>query len=661
MTRQSRIARAVACHQSGNLAQAERLYRAALRANPAEFDALHLLGVLEAQRGRLDEAHRLIGLALVHNPRSAQAQLSQGNVLSAQCRFEEALARYERALAINPDLADANQNSGNALQALGRNVEALGSYDRALAISPTSAAIRNNRGIVLGKLDRHEEALESFDGAIAMEPGFADAHVNRGQALEFLGRCEEAAASFERALGLRPDFHHVAGMLRFAKMQCCDWSEYEPETERLIVDVRASRNAVAPLPFLGISGSAQDQRRCAESWVRNEIAGPQTPLWRGERYAHDRIRLAYLSADFHDHAMAYLMAGLFERHDRARFETIAVSLGPDVRSAMRSRLEGAFERFFDVGQKDDREIANLLRSLEIDILVDLNGFTRGSRAAILALRPAPVQVNYLGYPGTMGWDCIDYILADRFVIPEQHRIHFAERVVYLPDTFQANDSGRHAEGRIPTRAEAGLPERGFVFCSFNNGYKITPAVFDVWMRLLGQVEESALWLVPGNEAAERNLRREGSERGINPGRIIFARSLNYADHLARIRLADLFLDTLPFNAGATASDALWAGLPVLICTGEAFAARMAGSLLTAIGAPELITRSREQYEALALKLATDREMLSGIRAKLDRNRLSLPLFDTDRFRAHIEAAYTAMWERCQRGKAPEGFEVEPMR
>jgi len=660
MTRRTGLARAVACHQSGNLAEAERLYRAVLRVKPAEFDALHLLGVLEAQRGHLNEAQRLIGLALVHNPRSAEAQLSFGNVLAALFRFEEALDRYERALAIRPDLADAHQNRGNALQALGRTAEALESYERALAIFADNAAIHNNRGIVLGKLDRHEEALESFGRAIAIQPDFADALVNRGQTLEFLGRCEEAAASFERTLRLRPDFEHVEGMLRFAKMQCCDWREYEPETERLIAGVRASRNAAAPFPFLSMSDSAQHQRRCAESWVRNKIPGSQTSLWRGEQYAHERIRIAYLSADFHDHAMAYLMAGLFERHDRARFETIAVSLGPDVQSGMRSRVKGAFERFLDVGQKKDLDIANLLRSLEIDILVDLNGYTRGSRTEILALRPAPVQVNYLGYPGTMGSDCIDYILADRFAIPEQHRIHFAERVVYLPDTFQANDSGRRIAERTPTRAEAGLPERGFVFCSFNNGYKITPAVFDVWMRLLGQVEGSVLWLVPDNDAAERNLRREASERGVDPERIIFARSLNYADHLARVRLADLFLDTLPFNAGATASDALWAGLPVVTCSGEAFAARMAGSLLNAIGAPELITRSREEYEARALKLATDREMLTGIRAKLNRNRQSFPLFDTDRFRAHIEAAYTTMWERTQRGEPPESFAVEPI-
>lgn len=661
MTRQSRLARAVACHQSGNLAEAERLYRAALRANPAEFAALHLLGTLEAQRGQLDEADRLIGRALIYKPQSGEAQFSHGNVAAAQCRFEEAVERYRRALSINPQLAEAHQNLGNALQALDRNLEALASYERALALTPHSAVITNNRGIVLGKLGRHDEALQSFDKALAIEPDFADALVNRGQALELLGRCEEAVASFARALGARPDFHHVGGMLRFAKMQCCDWREYEAEAEDLIADVRASRNAVAPLPFLAVSGSAQDQRRCAESWVHNTIAGTQSPLWRGERYTHDRIRVAYLSADFHDHAMAYLMAGLFERHDRTRFETIAVSLGPDVESVMRSRLVSAFERFLNVGDQSDADIARLLRSMEIDILVDLNGFTRGSRPTILALRPAPIQINYLGYPGTMGWNCVDYILADHFVIPERHRMHFAESVVYLPDTFQANDSSRRIGGRIPTRAEAGLPGRGFVFCSFNNSYKITPAVFDIWMRLLGRVEGSVLWLVPGNDAAERNLRREGAARGVDPERIVFARSMDYADHLARIGVADLFLDTLPFNAGATASDALWAGLPVLTCAGEAFAARMAGSLLSAAGAPELITGSLQEYEALALKLASDHDLLAGIRATIARNRLSSPLFDTDRFKAHVEAAYTVMWQRCQRGLGPESFAVEPIR
>jgi predicted O-linked N-acetylglucosamine transferase (SPINDLY family) len=358
--------------------------------------------------------------------------------------------------------------------------------------------------------------------------------------------------------------------------------------------------------------------------------------------------------------MAYCLAGLFEMHDSARFETIAVSLGPDAPGKTRSRLEGAFERFIDVYSKSDREVAQLLRDLEIDIAVDLMGFTAGSRTRIFAFRAAPVQVSYLGYPGTMGAEYIDYILADRIVIPEPHHPYYTEKVVYLPDTYQVNDSKRVIADRTPARAAAGLPEEGFVFCSFNNNYKISPPLFDVWMRLLDKVTGSVLWLYESNAAAMRNLKKEAADRGIAPERLVFAPKIKIEDYLARHRLADLALDTLPYNGHGTTSDALWAGLPVLTCLGTTFAGRVAASVLNAIGLPELITHSLEEYEALALELATNGKRLADIKSKLARNRGTYPLFDTDRFRRHIEAAYTTMWERHQRGEPPASFAVAPI-
>jgi predicted O-linked N-acetylglucosamine transferase (SPINDLY family) len=351
------------------------------------------------------------------------------------------------------------------------------------------------------------------------------------------------------------------------------------------------------------------------------------------------------------------MAGLFEAHDKTRFEITAISFGRDSNDEMRARLIAAFDRFIHVSGRSDREVAILLRELEIDIAVDLKGFTTEERAGILAHRAAPVQVNYLGYPGTMGTISIDYILADRFVIPGQHHANYTEKVVTLPDTYQVNDSKRVIADRTPTRAETGLPEQGFVFCSFNNNYKINPMVYDVWMRLLGKVEGSLLWLLEGSEAAARNLRKEAAARGIAPGRLVFAPVIRMENHLARCRLADLCLDTLPYNAHTTASDALWTGLPVLTCLGTTFAGRVAASLLNAIGLNELITHTLGEYEALALELATNRERLADIRSKLAENRATHPLFDTDRFRRHIEAAYTTMWERQQKGEPPESFAV----
>jgi predicted O-linked N-acetylglucosamine transferase (SPINDLY family) len=362
-----------------------------------------------------------------------------------------------------------------------------------------------------------------------------------------------------------------------------------------------------------------------------------------------------------DHAVSLLAAGLFERHDRNRFETIAISLGPATPSAMRMRLEAAFDRFIDARGLDDVEVARLVRDLEIEIAVDLNGNTEGARPAVFARRPAPVQVNYLGYAGTMGTSHWDYIVADRFVIPEDSRHAYVEQVVELPDSFMVNDDRREISERVRSRAEEGLPENGLVFCCFNNAYKITPDVFDIWMLLLRRIEGSVLWLSSLHAAGAANLRREAETRGVAADRLVFAPKVAHnEDHLARIRLADLFLDTLHYNAHVTAADALWAGVPVLTCSGASFASRVAGSLLGAVGLPELITASRSDYEMLALRLARDPEMLSSLRQRLARNRASFPLFDTARFTRHLEAAYTTMWERSQRGEPPRGFAVAPI-
>jgi predicted O-linked N-acetylglucosamine transferase (SPINDLY family) len=592
------------------------------------------------------------GVALMHNNR--------GNTLRELGRFEEALASLDRALAIAPDYVDALNNRGNTLQDLRRYEEALGSFDRALARSPGNAVVHYNLGNALHEIKQYEAALASYDQALAIDPEFSDALNGRGNALSKLERYEESVACYEKALAIRPDFEYATGMLVNARMQCCDWRERDEEVGRLTADIRAGKRSITPFMYLGVSDSPQDQLLCSRIWARDKCPASPVPTWKGERYHHDRIRLAYLSADLHEHVMAYCLAGLFEMHDSARFETTAISFGPDAPGETRSRLKGAFNRFVDVQRKSDREVADLLRELEIDIAVDLNGFTTGCRTPIFAARAAPLQVNYLGYPGTMGADFIDYILADRFVIPEEHHSYYTEKVVYLPDTYQVNDSKRIIADRTPARAGAGLPEQGFVFCSFNNNYKISPSVFEVWMRLLDEVEGSVLWLYESNAAAMRNLRKQAAERGIAPERLVFAPKIKLEDYLARHRLADLALDTLPYNGHGTTSDALWAGLPVLTCLGTTFPGRVAASLLNAIGLNELITHSLEEYEALALELATNRMRLADIKSKLARNRDTYPLFDTDRFRRHIEAAYTMMWERYQRGEPPESFAVAPI-
>lgn len=637
--------------------EARALCERLLEMNPRDETALLKLANCQLKQDSAEAALLSYDRALRVKPGYADALNNRGIALLKLKRPQEALASYDRALAAKPDYVEAHYNRGNVLLDLRRPGEALASYDRALAMKPGDAEVLYNRGIALFKLRRPQEALASYDRALAARPDYVEALYNRGLALLDLGRYEELIASFKRLLGIKPDCDYALGYLLQARMQCCEWTEYDTSAARISEDVRAGRPADLPLDFLVVSGSAADQLRCSRTYVADKYPAAAQPVWRGERYRHDKIRVAYLSADLRNHATAYLMAGLFEAHDRTRFEITALTLGPDANDEMRARLNPAFDRFVDVDNKSDEEVALLLRELEIDIAVDLKGFTKHCRPGILAHRAAPVQVNYLGYPGTMGADYIDYIIGDRTVIPPDHQAFYSEKVVYLPDCYQVNDSRRRIAAHAPTRGQAGLPEQGFVFCCFNNNHKINPRVFGIWMRLLQEVNGSVIWLLGDNPVAARNLRREAERRGVAPGRVVFAPRVGMEEHLARHRLADLFLDTLPYNAHTTTSDALWAGLPVLTHMGHTFAGRVAASLLEAAGLPELITHSWEDYEALALKLATDGYLLSGIKARLAQNRATCPLFDTDRFRRHIEAAYVTMWERAQRGEAPSSLAV----
>jgi protein O-GlcNAc transferase len=646
--------------RQGSPGEALPWYDHALRIKPEYGEALNCRGTALLELRRPEEALQSFERALAVTPGHAEALNNRGNALLELNRPDEALASYERALAIRPDYAEALYNLGSALLGLARPEQALTSLDRALTLKPDSADALNNRGNALLLLSRVEEALASYDRALAIQPDYAEALNNRGDALQALGRRAELIENYRALLRIKPDHDYALGYLLRAQLQCCDWTEYEERAGQISSAVRAGKRADAPFDFLVISESADDQLRCAQTFAADKHPMATQPLWRGERYRHGRIRLAYLSADLRDHPVAHLIAGLIEAHDRARFEIAAISMSRSRGDEMNARLRAAFDRFIDAGGKSDSEVALLLRDLEVDIAVDLQGYTKDCRPRILARRAAPVQVNYLGYPGTMGAPYMDYIIADRMVIPPEHHSSYSEKVVYLPDCYQANDPKRGIAAHAPTRAQAGLPEEGFVFCCFNNNHKINPRVFGVWMRLLQEVKGSIIWLLEDNPIAARNLRREAERRGVAPGRVVFAPRLKMEEHLARHRLADLFLDTLPYNAHVTASDALWAGLPVLTHPGHAFAGRVAASLLEAVGLPELITHSWKEYEELALKLASDSDMLADIRARLAKNRTTRPLFDTDRFRRHIEAAYITMWERAQRGDSPSSFAVTGM-
>jgi protein O-GlcNAc transferase len=666
-------------------------FEEALRLKPNDAMTHNDLAVALAQANRRDAAMTHFDAALMLDPRLVDAQNNRATTLLAMRRFEEALAGFEAALALAPDDADIHNNLGDALRRLGRGEAAVAHFERALTLAPRHAEAQNNLGVALAGLNRHERAIVSFERALALRSGFAEAHNNLGASLRQLHRLDAAVASFERAVALKPDYVEAldnlgnalralrrydaavarfeqalahdpddaaARSLRLALMQqICDWRGIERRAAEAVEAVQARQAPLLPFFFLAASDDPGAQLLSARQfWRARQLpvapaAAPRRPR------AGDKLRLGYLSADFHDHATARLMAELFERHDRAGFELHAFSHGPDDTSAMRRRVVQAFDRFSDIAQDSDAEAARRIREHEIDILVDLKGHTEGNRLAILAARPAPVQAHYLGYPGTLGTDIVDYLIADCFVVPPEQRRNFAEKLVYLPGSYQVNDRQRAIAARVPSRAECGLPEHGFVFCCFNSSYKITPPIFDVWMRLLAALPASVLWLLADNPWAQANLCREAASRGIAPGRLVFAPRQPLPEHLARHAAADLFLDTVPVNAHTTASDALWAGLPLLTCAGASFVARVAGSLLHAVDLPELVTDGLAAYEQRALALAQQPAELAAIRRKLAAARHDAPLFDADRTRRQLEAAYRGMWEIQQRGEAPRSFAV----
>jgi len=643
----------------GRFTDAVASFDRALAIEPSRAELLNNRGNALLKLERREEALDSYDRSLAFKPGAAEVLCNRGNVLRELGRPEEALADYGASLSSKPDYAQALYHRGAALRDLQRHAQALAAYTAALAIKPDYAEALCDRGNTLLELNRHDEAIADYTRALTARPHFAEALYNRGIALSALGRHEPAARQFVQLLDIEPDFPNARGELFYSRLHCCNWTDYADDVQRIKRDTVAGRRSAAPFAFLSASDAPPDQLQCAKTYCKYRCVSPVSALWTGEHYRHDTLRVAYISADFYNHATTYLTAELFELHDKSRFETHAISLGPNRKDAMRARLEGTFSHFVDVCDRSDREVAGLLRDLEIDVAVDLKGYTQNCRPNILAFRPAPIQVNYLGYPGTMGAPFIDYILADRIVIPEGQRPFYSEKVVYLPDSYQPNDSKRRIGEVIASRREVGLPEARFVFCSFVAHYKIVPRVFDSWMSILAKVDGSVLWLLAGDEGTVGNLRRNAETRGISAERLVFAPRMTLAAHLARHRLADLFLDTLPINAHTTASDALWAGLPLVTCLGSGFAGRVSGSLLSALGLAELIAETREGYEALAVNLARDADRLAEIREKLARNRATHPLFDTVRLCRHIESAYETMSQRRQRGEPPVSFAVKP--
>jgi predicted O-linked N-acetylglucosamine transferase (SPINDLY family) len=711
---------AVQLHQSGQLAEAERLYLQLQARMPADYRLLHLLALLRFQQGRHHEAlqygdaalklqpaaaetisNRALSLqalgrsaealaafdrALALAPGHVQSWSNRGGALMALGRLAEALASFERAIALKPDFVPAWNNRGQALRATGRLEEAVASFDRAVALDPRYVEGFNERGLTLRELKQRDRALADFSHVVALDPNHAPGFNNRGATLWDMDRIDEAKADFDRAIALKPDFTEALdnraqmmwarrgalaaaiadmeslvrhdpgakfalGNLMHLKMYAGDWRDFETDKARLDEGMRAGRLVTEPFVYQGISQSPADLAACSRLYAAAQY--PARPAQAPAVHSHERIRIGYVCGEFRRQATTYLAAGLFEHHDKSRFTITAFDNGASDGSDMRARLEAAFDKFVNISALSAADAARAVAAEGIDILVNLNGYFGKMRMDLFARRPAPVQVNYLGFPATLGADYIDYIVADRQVIPENEARFYAEKVAWLPHSYQPNDDKR-AMGEQTTRAAHGLPEQAFVFCHFNYGWKLTPASFAGWMRILAQVPQSLLWLLESNDLFADNLRGAARSHGIDPARLVFAPQVTMEDHLARLRLGDLFLDSLPYGAHTTASDALWAGLPLVTQRGATFPGRVSASLLTAIGLPELITETQNDFEGLAVALANDPARLEALRQTLAANRATHPLFDTALYTRHLEAAYLRMQQ--QRG-APQSFAV----
>ncbi|MFS2009587.1 tetratricopeptide repeat protein [Azospirillum sp. CT11-132] len=680
----------VALHHLGQNAEAEAVFRKAIGLAPLDVGIRHDLTCLLHAVGRPAEAVAAGRPAVALDPSSARSWLALGNAAHDMRHREDAWRAAAAAVRLEPSDPAAHNNLANALRELGRLQEAVAQYRTALDLQPdfpvaeinlaqVLSIMRESNGAlailrsllvrqplnaeawrrlagVLAEAFRPDLAVAALRNAVAVAPDDTDASVDLAMAAAMSGWSAVSAEACRRVLWLVPGHGAALGQLVHQQRLLCDWRDLDGLEALLLRRVREGAEGVSPFDVLSCASTLADQQSAATRWAAAKARGAVLVHRSAPAPAalprDGRLRIGYLSSDFREHAMGHLMVDALETHDRSRFAVTAYSTGIDDGSPLRRRFEQGLERFVDLYRHGDADAAQVIAADGIDILVDLTGFTTFSRTSILAARPAPLQVNWLGYPGTLGAGYVDYILADPEVIAEGEEAFFTERVVRLPDCYQPNDRRRAIAATTPSRADCGLPADGFVFCCFNSAYKLTPALFDGWARILAAVPGSVLWLYAGNPQVAANLRREGEARGLDPDRLVFAGPIPHAEHLARHRLADLFLDTLPYNAHTTASDALWAGLPVLTRRGTTFAGRVAASLLRAAGLPELIVDGQEAYEAAAVDLARSPQRLRALRERLMRNRQTCPLFDTPRFTRHIEAAYRAMWDIHLAGGQP---------
>lgn len=642
---------------TNNLNYAETYLKKAISIDEDNLIANEIIGQLFFYKNQFIEAIHHLKKACHSNKCSNQSFYLLGSALLQAGQAKEAVNYFELLIIRNGDSFQVLHDLATCYATIGKFDASLSLYNKCLSLDPNSPYLHYNIGRLYDELGSYQNALDSYNSTIQLDPNFSYAYANKAGALVELKRYDEAIIFFNQALKLNPNLDWVAGDLLHIKMKICSWSGLAESLAGISRNVLANKKFVQPFPLLALNNDALLHKKSAEIYAINKyppnyLLGPIA-----KRPKIQKIRIGYFSADFYNHATGYLIAELFELHNKSQFELFGFSFGPIANDEMHQRLKKSFDHFIEVGEKSDIEVARLSRDLNIDIAVDLKGFTQHARTRIFAYRAAPIQVNYLGYPGTMGTDYMDYIIADITLIPPESQSYYSEKVVYLPGSYQVNDRKRLISHRRFDRQDLGLPEDGFVFCCFNNNFKILPSTFEGWMRILKAVEGSVLWLFQDNLWAAENLKKEAEKQGIAAARLVFAERLPLPEHLARHRQADLFLDTFPWNAHTTTSDALWAGLPVLTLMGQSFASRVAASLLNAIDLPELITKTQEEYESLAIGLALNPNKLTEIKKKLASRHSTSSLFNTPLFTKNLEAAYIKMTDRYQADLQPDHIHI----
>ena len=614
---------AIDLHRTGQIKKAKNICLEILEDEPKNFDILHLFGIISFQLKDYKKSSEFIAKAIEVNPNDAEVYNNMAIVSKKLNQFDVAYKNFCSAIKLKPDYAEAH----------------------------------NSCGVILKELKKEDEAIKSFELAINYNKSYAEAYYNLGHIFFERKKYNEALKNFYHSFKLNPKLDYLLSSIIIIKHSICEWGSFDIDLANLKNAILNEKKEINPFLTLSFYDSPQLQKTSAEAFVKKEYHYMNNLNYKFDNQTKKKIRIAYYSSDFRNHPMSYLLANLYELHDKNKFEVIGISFGPNKDDEMRKRISNAFDKFYDLRLKTEDEIVNFSRELKIDIAIDLMCFTKYHKFGIFVKRCAPVQVNYLGYPGTSGTNYLDYIIADRTLIPKDSQKHYSEKIVYLPDTYQANDSKKKISDKIFTKKELGLPEDSFVFCCFNNNYKITPQVFDIWMRILKKVKNSVLWILSEDVNISKNLKKEATMRDVDFSRIFFAERIKMNEHLARQKVADLFIDTFPYTAHTTASDALWVGLPIITRIGKSFASRVSASLLKAIDLPELITNSEKEYEDLAVELANNPKKLKEIKNKLNNNRKTKPLFNIQVFAKNIEKAYSLMYERNSKNLPLDNIEI----